>query len=271
MLIPTDPSRPLGKPVDAQVSHLLISGRSRYESQWAPEFWGLDRTCRARDNRVVLGRPAAGLGIFLALLTVVACSVAPPVTPSPTIAPSPTVATPPAPTASASPTASPAPSPTEVMTTFTSPRYGYSVAVGQSWMITPAAASWGGNGAPSHESAFVDLILTGPDPQPLFWGYSAAFEGTVDALTAQLLAADAADHPCPPAAESQQPTTIDREPAVIVSKHCPSGTGILVLSAFVIKEGKGYEFYMQDPRNDRAVEPADNEAFASFVASILLP
>jgi hypothetical protein len=93
---------------------------------------------------------------------------------------------------------------------------------------------------------------------------------TLTALAAQTNAAEARDHPCPAAPETEKAVKVDGEAALLTSKHCPSDGGILVLRAIAVHNGIGYYFWMQDPSNEKAVEPLDRADFNALIASIRL-
>ena len=90
-------------------------------------------------------------------------------------------------------------------------------------------------------------------------------------LAAETDTAEARDHPCPVSPESQVGVKIDGEAALLASKHCPADGGLLVLRAIAVHKGIGYFFWMQDPSNERAVEPLDRSDFSALIAAIRLP
>jgi hypothetical protein len=106
---------------------------------------------------------------------------------------------------------------------------------------------------------------------PYAWGYAGTYAASLERLAADQIANDAAEHPCPPTVESQEEGTVDGEPAILMSKHCPEDDGILNVTAVVIKDGVGFRFYMQDPSKDANSEALTATEFATLLGTIALP
>ena len=174
------------------------------------------------------------------------------------------------------PTSTPFPAPT----LFTSSLYKYSVLFPTGWQVIPAQSTWDGNSPIGHDDPIVDQWI-GPQVAdrcktvfvcgPIAWAVAASTTKSLVALAAERDVAEARDHPCPSAPESQVRVKIDGEAGLLASKHCPADRGLLVLRAIAIHKGIGYFFWMQDPSNEKAVEPVDRADFNSLIAAIRLP
>ena len=174
------------------------------------------------------------------------------------------------------PTSTPFPAPT----LFTSSLYKYSVLFPAGWQIVPAQSTWDGKSAIGHLDPIVDQWI-GPQVAnrcktvfvcgPIAWAVAAPTTKSPADLAAETDAAEARDHPCPVSPESQVGVKIDGEAALLASKHCPADGGLLVLRAIAVHKGIGYFFWMQDPSNERAVEPLDRSDFSALIAAIRLP
>jgi hypothetical protein len=158
--------------------------------------------------------------------------------------------------------------------------YRYSVTLPAGWLVIPAQAAWDGTGAVGHDDPIVDQLI-GPQVTgrcktvflcgPIAWANAAPTTLSLSDYVKEQDAADARDHPCPPAPESEVTIEIGGEAAVLESKHCPAVDGILVLSAHTVHDGVGYAFYLQDPSRDPALEPADLSDFMALLDAIQLP
>jgi hypothetical protein len=125
-----------------------------------------------------------------------------------------------------------------VVEPFRSDLYGYLVA-SLDWTGRSASSAWDGVAPPGNDEAVVDL-LTGRTPQQAF-AFGEPTTATLDEFAAAYRAANAAepDHPCPVTPEATAPTTIAGEPAILDEMHCPpDGSGVFVLSAFVVHDGR---------------------------------
>ena len=224
--------------------------------------------------------PSPGLGlVVVAAIALVACGSSGTIPGSPSGSPAASV-TPSAESASAGVASGRVPTPYPTTATFTSPLYGYSVTVGAGWQVIPATIRWNGKTTIAHEAPDVDQILPPKVTNrcstvfrcaPLEWAASAPTDGSLPSVVADMDAAEARDHPCPAKTESEEPATIDGEPASIGTKHCPADGGILVLRAVAVHEGVAYYFWLQDQANERAVDPVDRADFDAFVRAIDLP
>ena len=61
---------------------------------------------------------------------------------------------------------------------------------------------------------------------------------TLGKFAAASRAVNAKAHPCPEKPEMTGPTTIGGEPAILDGMHCPPGTGVFALTAFVVHAGR---------------------------------
>ena len=125
---------------------------------------------------------------------------------------------------------------------FRSDLYGY-VVRSPTWTGTSASTAWDGVGSPGNDEPVVDL-LTGASPQQAFV-FGVPTTATLDEFAATNHAANAAepDHPCPVTPEAAAPTSIGGEPAILDEMHCPpDGSGVFVLTAFVVHDGRASVF-----------------------------
>jgi hypothetical protein len=222
------------------------------------------------------GRVAVQLGPLVAALLLTACGSTSLISPTPSSSAASATPTP----SSSAPTAAPIPTPYPVATLFVSPVYKYSVMLPAGWLVIPAETAWDGTSAVGHDDPIVDQLI-GPQVTgrcktvflcgPIAWGLAAPTTSSLADYVKEQDAADARDHPCPAAPETAAAITIDGEPGVLESKHCPAVDGILVLSAVTIHNGVGYSFYLQDPSRDPALEPVDMSDFMALLGAIQLP
>jgi hypothetical protein len=185
------------------------------------------------------------------------------------------------PTETVAASAVPDPTPLPSATVFVSTQYGYSVTVPAGWTIVPAAGKWDGTSSVASDDPVVDQLVAPSVTNrctkvftcgPNAWAYAAAENRSLADFAAERVARDAADHPCPPAPESSEPATMAGVPALVQSKHCPAGAdGQFVMAAFAVKDGVGYELYLEDRAHDPVAEPADRADFLALLASIVLP
>ena len=146
--------------------------------------------------------------------------------------------------------------------------------------MIPAQATWDGAAPVGHDDPIVDQLIA-PEVAnrcrtvfacgPIVWALAAPTAKSLAALNADTDASEARDHPCPPTPESQDPTKIGGEAASLSAKHCPMDGGLLVLRAIAIHKGVAYYFWLQDPANEREVEPLDRADFDALIAAVRLP
>ena len=192
----------------------------------------------------------------------------------------------PAATGTLGPTSTPLPSATPLSTpaetVFTSPLYGYSITITDQWRLVPATVTWDGKVPLGHDDATVDQLIT---PQltgrcehlfacgPIAWALSTPTNDSLATVVANMNAAEARDHDCPNP-ETKERVEIDGEAALLTSMHCPAGApdgGLLIMRAITIHNGTAYDFWMQDPANEKALEPSVRADFKSLIASVDLP
>ena len=225
-------------------------------------------------NGVVPSLPTARfarIGAVAALVVVAGCASS--ASPSGSASNSPAATTTPSPLV---PTSTPFPA----ATLYTSPLYKYSLSFPAGWQVIPAQSTWDGKSAIGHNDSIVDQWI-GPQVAnrcktvfvcgPIAWAVAAPTTKSPADLAAETDTAEARDHPCPVSPESQVGVKIDGEAALLASKHCPADGGLLVLRAIAVHKGIGYFFWMQDPSNERAVEPLDRSDFSALIAAIRLP
>ena len=110
---------------------------------------------------------------------------------------------------SLAPAATVAPEATVPPSTFTSEKYGYSIALPAGWIGKQAFLQWDGTGSPGHDAAEVDQFhtATGTDA----WAMAAPTTKNLATFWADQLAAAAVAHPCPSTieVEADEAITID--------------------------------------------------------------
>lgn len=178
------------------------------------------------------------------------------------------------------PSSRPTPSPYSVATLFTSPLYRYSVIVPAGWLAIPATSPWDGASGLANDSPVVDQLLP-PEQQnrcqavflcaPQLFAVATAYAGSLDAWVKERNAAAADQHPCPGSPESTDSIVMDGAPAVIERMHCPEADGPLLLDAYVVRNGYGYDFVLQDSAREATVETLDRQEFTTFVSNVSLP
>jgi hypothetical protein len=172
--------------------------------------------------------------------------------PSATVVASASVA---APTPTATPASSKGP--------FRSAFYGY-VINSPDWSGTGAATKWDGTGSPGDGDPHVDFLL-GPGLLVAF-GLGEVTTGTLDDFVAAFRATNATVHPCPTAPETTQSTTVGGAPATLDTTHCPAG-GEFVITAYVVKAGRAYIFFMH---NGAEQEAAVRATFGTLLNAVSL-
>ena len=176
-------------------------------------------------------------------------TVTPTVIPSPSVPPS-TVASPSGPTV------------------FTSPLYGYNIALPGGWTVGPARIRWDGASAPGDDSSSVDRFV-GPERLSA-WGFAGSFSGDLAAFVSDRIAATARDHSdtCPVAEpEINEPLQIGGQPGVLLGWNC----GALINTAVTVRAGVAYAFTFRDLAVKAASDPDDRAIFRSMLDSIELP
>ena len=180
---------------------------------------------------------------------------APMPTATPTVVPSPTVS----PSASASPSGP---------TAFTSPLYGYDIALPGGWTVGPARIRWDGASAPADDSSSVDRFV-GPERLSA-WGFAGPFSGDLAAFVSDRIAATARDHSdtCPVAEpEINEPLQIGGQPGVLLGWNC----GALINTAVTVRAGVAYAFTFRDLAVKAASDPDDRVIFEDVMDSVTLP
>ena len=176
-------------------------------------------------------------------------------TATPTVVQSPTV----------SPSAATLPSGPSV---FTSPLYGYDIALPGGWTVGPARIRWDGASAPGDDFPSVDRFV-GPERRSA-WGFAGPFSGDLAAFVSDRIAATARDHSdtCPVAEpEINEPLQIGGQPWVLLGWNC----GALINTAVTVRAGVAYTFTFRDLAVNAATDPDDRAIFRSMLDSIELP
>ncbi len=170
----------------------------------------------------------------------------------------------PSPSLSPSIASSPSPAPP---TSFTSPKYGYTVMLPGGWRALEATVAWNGTSKTSSDTPNVDRWLSPTEASG--WAYAAPFPSDLTAYSKKTVADTLKFHSstCPPTPEAQSPIAIDGEPGVLLAYDC----GILINVAVAVHHGVGYVFAMRDPSVPAATDPTDAAIFAGLLASVRFP
>jgi hypothetical protein len=183
------------------------------------------------------------------------------------------------PSGARTPTSSQAASPTPFTspTVFTSPTYRYSATLPAGWLVIPAQRSWDGSLAAGYDDPSVDQWVA-PSVQnrctqvflcaPTLWALSGPTTLDLAAWVATQDAAGLRDHQCtiPHAAA---PISIDGHDATLEDGHCGTD-GPLLLGAYVVRNGTGYAFMLQDTAREGAVETLDRSEFTDLLSTVRL-
>jgi len=172
----------------------------------------------------------------------------------------------------------PSPTPFAVATTFTSPRYGYSVTLPKDWMVVPATATWDGRSASGFDDPTVDQWVA-PSVQnrcqaafvcaPTLWAFAGPTSLDLAGWVASQDVAAEHDHGCGPR-DSKTAITIDGSPATLERGLCDAATGPFLEFAYTVRNGTGYAFLLQDNVIEPRVETLDDADLRALLATIQL-
>lgn len=149
---------------------------------------------------------------------------------------------------------------------FDSPLYGYSIALPDGWRPEPATEAWdGAPGSFGSDTANSDRFhfqrgLT-------VWAVAAQTEKSLAELTDDQMASDVELHDCAATPDTDEPTTLDGDPARLTAKHCPTDSPTEVATESVIHDGKAYVFYFIHPELI-APDPNDLDLFGNLLDGV---
>ena len=147
---------------------------------------------------------------------------------------------------------------------FSSPHYGYTMALPAGWSGR-GAQPWDEPGSRGPAKAGVDVFrgpryvaastFAAPMP-PSLAGYATA------------IARAAAQVPCPAAPQIDQPVTIGGAAASLIGMTCPSQGGVYMLTAATTHKQTAVVFVFEDTSGVRAAQQADRVAFLKLLAGV---
>lgn len=166
------------------------------------------------------------------------------------------------PTGTTSPSASsPAPG------VFVSARYRYTIKLPDGWAGTQADVTWAGTTWLAVDNLAVDRF--GPaGGAGAAYGAAAPTTESLDAWAAAGMAANLDEHKafCPAKLQTVvESVTIGGQPGTLESMNC----GILIMTAFAVVHGEGYEFGLRDPAVQAATDPTDKATFTTMLGSVV--
>ena len=200
---------------------------------------------------------------FVALVLVAACSGSSPSASSAPASQPPSAAVATAVVTPSAPTTSPS-----GPTVYTSPLYGYTIALPGGWTVGPARIRWDGASAPGDDFSSVDRFV-GPERLSA-WGFAGPFSGDLAAFVSDRIAATARDHSdtCPVAEpEINEPLQIGGQPWVLLGWNC----GALINTAVTVRAGVAYAFTFRDLAVVAASDADDRAIFEDLLSSVTLP
>ena len=147
---------------------------------------------------------------------------------------------------------------------FSSPHYGYTVALPAGWSAQGAQPR-DGPGSRGLGRDGVD-VFRGP-PYVAAWAFAAP---TPPSLTgyATAIARAAAQVPCPAAPQIDQQVTIGGAAASLIGMTCPSQGGVYLLTAATMHKQTAVMFVFEDTSGVRAAQQADRVTFRALLAAV---
>ena len=164
------------------------------------------------------------------------------------------------------PSSSPSPSPSELLTTFTSQTYGYSVTLPKGWGGIQATERWDGKGSPGSVDADVDQFIDLAANDLGMWAFAAPTTKGLGAYVAGTIDGTLEEHgdTCPAGPVAQHPIDIGGQPGMLLAWDC----GLLINQAVVVENGVGYIFGLRDPSVKAATDAGDRKLLAGLVDSV---
>ena len=147
---------------------------------------------------------------------------------------------------------------------FSSPHYGYTVALPAGWSAQ-GAQPWDGPGSRGLGRDGVD-VFRGP-PYVAAWAFAAPRPPSL-AGYASAAARAAAQLPCPAVPRIDQQLTIGGAAASLIGMSCPSQGGVFMLTAAATHKQTALVFVFEDSSGVKAAEHADRAVFGALLASI---
>ena len=151
--------------------------------------------------------------------------------------------------------------------TFTSPLYGYSIAVPAGWSIVAATTPWDGASAPHNTDSTNDKF--GSPSNLSAWAYAAPSMKSLPGYVEDNVAWILRDHgdTCPATGpETSEDILIDGQAGRLLLWDC----GILINQAVTVRDGTGYVLMMRDPDVQAATDPDDREVLDQLIDSTVV-
>src|SRR5581483_5164833 len=150
---------------------------------------------------------------------------------------------------------------------FVSARYKYTIKLPDGWVGTQSDVEWAGTTWLAVDNPAVDVF--GPaGGDGAAYGAAAPTTESLDAWAADGTASNLDEHKafCPAKPQTVvEPVVIGGQPGTLQSMNC----GILIMTAFAVVHGTGYEFGFRDPAVQAATDPTDKATFTTMLASVV--
>jgi len=147
---------------------------------------------------------------------------------------------------------------------FSSPRYGYAMALPAGWSAQ-GAQPWDGPGSPGLGKDGVD-VFRGP-PDVTAWAFAAPMPPSLTGY-ATATARAAAQVPCPAAPQIGQQVTIGGAAARLTGMTCPAQGGVYMLTAATTHKQTALVFVFEDTSGVTAAQHADRMAFRELLTGV---
>ena len=147
---------------------------------------------------------------------------------------------------------------------FSSPHYGYTMALPAGW-AAQGAQPWDGPGSRGSGKDGVD-VFRGP-PYVAAWTFAAPMPPSL-AGYATAIARAAAQVRCPAAPQMGQQVAIGGAAARLIGMTCPSQGGIYMLTAATTHKQTAVVFVFEDTSGVRGAQHADRVAFRELLAGV---
>jgi hypothetical protein len=148
-----------------------------------------------------------------------------------------------------------------------SAHYRYTIKLPDGWVGTQADVTWAGTTWLAVDNLAVDRF--GPSGGGgAAYGAAAPTTESLDAWAADGMGANLDEHKafCPANLQTVvEPVMIGGQPGTLESMNC----GILIMTAFAVVHGEGYEFGFRDPAVQAATDPTDKATFTTMLGSVV--
>jgi hypothetical protein len=147
---------------------------------------------------------------------------------------------------------------------FSSPHYGYTMALPAGWSAQ-GAQPWDGPGSRGRGKDGVDVFRG--LPYVTAWAFAASMLPSL-AGYATAIARAAAQVPCPAAPQIDQQVTIAGAAASLIGMTCPAQGGVYILTAATTHKQTAVVFVFEDTSGVRAAQHADRVTFRELLTGV---